>query len=404
MFELRKYQAEASDIALDFLDRGKPGDRPIIIAPTGSGKSLVIASIAKKVGDGVLVIQPSKELLEQNYAKFEAVGGEACIYSASMNQKNVGPVTFATIGSINKFSDLFDHVKCIVIDECHLLPPQNDKFNKKGKLVKKASMFMNFINNLPGVKVMGLTATAFRLKKYNDPFTGEAYSQINLLMRERPHFFNSFIHITQIRELYDQGFLSPVKYIEMGWENGELKYNSTGAEYTDDSIDQAIKQQKVYEKIPGIIKQSLEKGRKHRIVYVKNVSDAIRLADQVKDSACVHAKTHPKERQKILEEFKAGKIKTVFNVGVLTVGFDFPALDTIIIARPTMSLSLYMQMIGRGIRLHPGKDDCAVVDMCGNIKRFSKLEDIIYTRDGDGKWILHDGTKQLSGVRLSSIM
>lgn len=391
MYELRSYQKEAADAILDFFEFGKSNDNPIVVQPTGAGKSVIIAYVARQLKEGVLILQPSKELLEQNFAKFEAYGGRAAIYSASMNQKHTGDVTFATIGSIKKCPELFSHVKYILIDECHLVPPNDE------------SMFMGFLNSLDGVKVVGLTATAFRLKKYNDPFTGEPYSQINLLMRERPRFFNRFLHITQIKELYDLEFLAPVRYIELAWSNGSLKYNSTGAEFTETSMDAEMKKQKIHERLPGIIRQSIAKGRKYRIVFVKNVADAEHLASIVPDSACVHAGTKKKERANILEDFKAGKIKTVFNVGVLTIGFDFPELDTIIIARPTMSLAIYMQMIGRGIRKHPNKFDCAVVDMCGNIARFSRLEDIYYTTDFEKKWILHDGKKQLSGVKLSTL-
>lgn len=391
MIDLRPYQQEANDAILDFFEFGKPEDHPVVVAPTGAGKSIIIAHAANALRSGVLVLQPSKELLEQNYEKFTTYGGRAAIYSASMGQKNVGAVTFATIGSIKSCPELFAHVKYILIDECHLVPPDSE------------SMFMTFLAAHPEAKVVGLTATAFRLKKYNDPFTGEPYSQINLLMRERPRFFNRFLHITQIKELYDLKYLAPVKYIPLEWNNGELRYNSTGAEYTEESMDFALKQQKIHERLPDIIQQSIDKGRKYRIVFVKNVIDAIILSARVPNSACVHGGTKKKERQKILGDFKAGKIKTVFNVGVLTIGFDFPALDAIIIARPTMSLALYMQMVGRGIRMHSSKQDCALVDMCGNISRFSKLEDITYTTDHEGKWVLTDGVRPLSGVKLSTV-
>jgi len=391
MYELRDYQKEAVEKGLEFFKDGRYGDTPIIVAPTGAGKSLYVGYMAKELDHGVLVLQPSKELLEQNYAKYLAYGGEASIYSASVGIKEIGSVTFATIGSIKSRPQDFYHVSHIIIDECHLVPPQS------------GSMFMQFLSQMSGVKTLGLTATAFRLKKYNDPFTGQAFSQINLLMRERPRFFNKFLHITQINEMYEKGFLSPVRYIEMAWSNGDLRVNTTGAEYTETSMDFAMQAQKVHERIPGIIKQSIEKGRKHRIVFVKNVTDAIDLAQKVPDSACVHAGTGKKERENILNSFKAGKIKTVFNVGVLTIGFDFPALDTIIIARPTMSLALYMQMIGRGIRLSEGKTDCAVVDMCGNYKRFGKIEDIRYQTDFRGQWILTNSERTLSGVPLNKL-
>lgn len=388
MFTLRPYQQEGVDAALDFFEFGDKKDRPVIVAPTAAGKSVYIADIANQLREGVLVIQPSKELLEQNYAKFKAYGGQASIYSASLNQKNVGRVTFATIGSITKQAHLFGHVKYILIDECHLVPPE------------PGSMFMQFLTKMPGVKVIGLTATAFRLKRYTDPFTQQPYSQINLLPRERPRYFNRFLHITQIKELYDAKYLCPIRWIPLEWSNGALRYNTTGAEFSDDSMKDAISQQKIYERIPGIIKQSVDKGRKHRLVFVKNVSDAEDLARIVPSSACVSALTKKKDREKILTDFKAGRIQTVFNVGVLTVGFDFPALDCIIIARPTMSLALYIQMVGRGIRLFDGKADCAVVDMCGNLDRFCKMEDIIYTLDDENGWILSSGEKQLSGVKL----
>lgn len=400
MFELRPYQKKAVDHGIDFLKSWSHDDKPIIVAPTGSGKSIVIAYIANKMKKNVIVLQPSVELLEQNYEKYLSYGGEASIYSASKNQKEIGSVTFATIGSIYMQSKEFQHVENIIIDECHLVPPNIDKFDKNGEQVKVGSMYTKFLREMPQAKVFGLTATAFRVKKYRDPFSKKPFTQINLLTRERPKFFNRFLHITQIRELYDGGFLCPIKYVPLTWDTGRLVVNTTGSEYTDKSVQDELKNQKIIENIPGIIKQSIEKGRKHRIVFVYSVSDAKRLSEIVPDSAYVCALTDKKERIQIINDFKSGKIKTVFNVNVLTIGFDFTALDTIIIARPTMSLALYMQMIGRGIRLHPGKEDCIVVDMCGNISRFGEIEDISYEKDLNGKWVLRNKDRILSGVPL----
>ncbi len=388
LITLRPYQKDAVASSLDFF-RSNSDKRPIVVAPTAAGKSIYIAAITSALQGGVMVLQPSKELLEQNYAKFQMYGGEASIYSASAGSKDVGRVTFATIGSLKGKAQLFAFVKYVLIDECHLVPPVEN------------SMYMRFLADMPGVKVLGLTATAFRLKTYRDPFTREVYSKINLLNRERPQFFNDFLHITQIRELYEGGFLAPVRYAELMWDNGQLRYNSTGAEYSEESVDAALKRQKIHERIPEIIEQSKEKGRKFRLVFVKNVYDAAFLASKVPDSAVVHAQTPKKDREAILSDFRSGKITTVFNVSVLTIGFDFPALDTIIIARPTNSLALYMQMIGRGIRLHEEKEDCVVVDMCGNTQRFSHIDKIEYAQDEKGKWILRDDKRVLSGVKLA---
>jgi DNA repair protein RadD len=334
------------------------------------------------------VLQPSVELLDQNYEKFKSYGNEATIYSASKGVKEISSVTFATIGSVYNRAVEFQHVKYIIIDECHLVPP------------KEGSMFVTFLNDMPQAKVLGLTATPFRLKKYLNPFTRRPFAQINLLTRERPKFFNRFLHVTQIKELYEQKFLCPIKYVPLTWDNGQLVVNTNGNEYSDKSIELNLKQQKVNERIPGIVKQSVEKGRNHRLVFVYSVLDAIKLSERVPDSAYVCAMTKPKIRDQILKDFRSGRIKTVFNVNVLTIGFDFTALDTIIIARPTMSLALFMQMIGRGIRLHPGKNDCVVVDMCGNINRFSPIEEIKYHKDDLGKWTIRDNHRVLSGVPL----
>lgn len=391
MFELRDYQQEATGKMLEFFESGKDSDVPVVVAPTGAGKSLYIGYVAKMLHTGVLVLQPSKELLEQNYAKYVAYGGRASIYSASVGIKEIGEVTFATIGSIKSKPEDFTHVKYVIIDECHLVPPSS------------GSMFMKFLSCLSGVKVIGLTATPFRLKKYNDPFTMKTYSQINMLMRERPKFFNKILYVTQISEMYEKGFLCPIKPIEMAWSNGDLRVNTTGAEYTEKSMDYSMKAQRVHERLPDIIRQSIEKGRKHRVVFVKNVADAIDLARKVPDSDCVHAGTKKKDREIMLKQFREGKIKTIFNVGVLTVGFDFPALDTVIVARPTMSLALYMQMVGRGLRLSEGKNDCAVVDMCGNMAKFGSIENIEYKLDLSGKWVVMNGEKLLSGVPLNKV-
>lgn len=402
MFTLRPYQKKAVEVSIDFLRNGKKDDRPIVIAPTAAGKSIYIAHIANELKENVIVLQPSLELLEQNYEKYLMYGGEASVYSASYGEKEVGSVTFATIGSVWGKWEEFQHVKHIIIDECHLVPPGADKFDRKGNLVKNGSMYMAFLNKMPQAKVIGLTATAFRLKKYRNPWTKMPYAQINLLTRERPKFFNRFLFVTQIQELYDGGFLCPIKYVPLTWDSGKLVVNTNGSEYTDKSIEEELKQQKINDRIPDIIKQSIEKGRKHRVVFVYSVEDAMVLASKVPDSAYVCATTPKKERAEIIAGFRSGKIKTVFNVNVLTIGFDFPALDTIIIARPTISLALYMQMIGRGIRLHDGKVDCVVVDMCGNLSRFSKFEDIRYEEDHTGKWFLTDGKRTLSGVPIVS--
>lgn len=139
------------------------------------------------------------------------------------------------------------------------------------------------------------------------------------------------------------------------------------------------------------------------MVFTRSVDEAVQMSRITPHSAYLHAEMPKAERKAIIDAFKGGGIKTVFNVGILQIGFDFPALDTIIIARPTMSLSLFSQMVGRGMRLAENKHHCTVVDMCGNLKRFGKPEEIELLNDRDEGWILRNAGKTISGVRIDKL-
>jgi len=396
-YQHRQYQSDSVEKAVQFFSTAER-NRPMMVLPTGSGKSLIIAYIVKQLRGKVLVLQPSLELLEQNYLKYSHVIEEhpdlvpATIYSASAGVKEVSRVTFAMIGSIYKKPELFEDVSYVIIDECHEVPPS------------RTSMYMKFLSVLPA-QVVGLTATPFRLKTYSDPWVrNKKFSKINLLNREKPSFFNKFLHITQIKEMYDLGFLCPINYIEMRWDNTGLVLNSTGAEYSDKSLKEVIDRNKIIERIPGIIEQGFKKNRTSCLVFVRSVEEARHLASITPFSNYVHAETDKDERAKMIKGFKSGNIKTIFNVGILTRGFDYPGLDTVILARPTKSLTLYMQMLGRGIRNAPGKTNLALVDMCGNVERFGKIEEFIIEDDPKYGWVLRNGKQIISGRRLDELV
>ena len=393
--ELRHYQAESVRKAVEFFQSADK-TRPVLVAPTGSGKSVMIAHIAKQLDGNILVLQPSAELAQQNFSKYETVtknnGFEPpAFFSASIGVKERAKVTFATIGSIYKRPDEFQDVRFVIIDECHTVPPVCD------------SMYMQFLGQL-NVKVIGLTATPYRLKTYTNPFNKrEKFSKINLLNRERPNFFNRFLHIIQTKDLYAEGFLCPINYVELTWDGKMLKSNATGAEYTEESMKRAIDENGIARNVPAIVKQAFEKGRRACVVFTRSVEEAAQMSSVTPHSAYLFAEMPKAERRNIIEAFKGGGIKTVFNVGILQIGFDFPELDTIVVARPTMSLSLFSQMVGRGMRLAGGKDHCTVVDMCGNLERFGKPELIELLDDDKEGWILRSGGKTISGVRLDEL-
>jgi DNA repair protein RadD len=200
----------------------------------------------------------------------------------------------------------------------------------------------------------------------------------------RPRAFTNYIHITQIQELVERGYFAKTEYKETSFDRSQLKINSTGADFTEDSMSLALKEQGTNDRVVEAIGKLRKQGRKHIIVFTPSVAEAQYIAHQGGGRA-VHAQTSKKDRDRILGDFKAGKIPFVTNVGILGIGFDFPALDTILIARPTMSLAMYYQWLGRGVRPHPDKDHCLIVDFVGNIKKFGRVEDL-EVREGDHGW------------------
>ena len=385
MLKLREYQQQASDRAVDFFlsDTKMNG---IIVLPTGSGKSLVIADIANRLEGHTLVFQPSKEILQQNFAKMCSYGIlDISIYSSSFNQKKISRITFATIGSVINHKELFCHFKNIIIDECHLV-------NSNG------GMYEEFIHTT-NCRVLGLTATPYRLS------SNKLGSMLKFLTRTRPRIFSKVIYQVQIRTLLDMGYLADLEYYycpPTGWNEANLRDNSTGADYTDKSVQEEYQRIDFYSWLVSIVKRvSSPKSGKPRngiLVFTRFLKEAERLIHEIEGCAMVSGNTKKSEREQILNDFKAGKVKVVVNVGVLTTGFDYPELDTIVMARPTKSLSLWYQIVGRAIRPSPMKEKGWIIDLCGNVNRFGRVQDLELVEPKPNMWQVQSCGRQLTNV------
>lgn len=387
-YKLRDYQQQASDAAVRFFTDPTRRRNSIMVLPTGAGKSLVIADIAARLEGHTLVFQPSKEILEQNYAKLCSYGILDCaVYSASAGQKEVARITFATIGSVKNHPELFRHFRNVIIDECHLVNP-------------KAGMYKEFLATLHG-KVLGLTATPYRLSSSRD-----FGCMLKFITRTRPCVFTDVIYQVQVGTLLDMGYLSRVDYFPMspvGWNELNLKVNTTGADYTERSVVKEYERVDFYGFLVHIVRRLMapKSGirRKGILVFTRFLKEAKQLTWSIPGAAIVSGDTPKAERERILEAFKRGEIPVVANVGVLTTGFDYPELDTVVMARPTMSLALYYQIVGRCIRPHPGKESAWFVDLCGNIRRFGEVKDLRLENGGNGKWAVFSNGRQLTNVR-----
>lgn len=389
--ELRHNQIEPVRIGIEYFSEKKPVPS-IIVAPTAFGKSIVIAAIAKEVGEKLLVIQPSKELLEQNYSKFIALGGTASIYSASMGEKEIGEVTYATIGSIVNIASMFKElgITKVIIDECDRFPREPN------------GMLRRFLKGA-GIKyTLGLTATPLKLQT-NMGKDFKPFSKLVMLTSrsKKGIFFKKIIYVAQIKEMVELGFWSRLEYQSYDFKNGDLVYNTTGAEYSNSSIKKAYKNQKIGDKIVKKVAELY--NRKSILIAVPTIAAAIELSTQIPSCKAVYSDMNSEERNETLADFKAGRLRCIAQVNILTVGFDHPELDCIITGRPTASLSWWYQFVGRVTRIHPNKAEGLVVDFVGAVPKFGKVEDIYFKEEGK-LWKMYGEDKRLlTGIPIQEI-
>lgn len=369
---LRPYQQEAHDAVVDWIKKNRA---PCLVeAATGAGKSHIIAAIAETVhniskGKHVLVLQPSAELVEQNAEKYRATGQKCSLFSASAGEKSLRhPVVFGTPLTVkNRVSRFGNQFAAVVIDECHSTTPT------------VLSIISAMMDANPNLRVIGLSATPYRMgsgyifgmwpdrKPVKESETKEPY-------------FAACVYRIRARALIDQGFLTNPVIGQIGaasYETIGLKLNRFG-KFDDDDVDRAFNGQgrKTAEIIEDVVLHS--RGREGVMIFAATVRHAQECLESLPPSmsALVTGETPKVERRKILADFKARKIKYLVNVSVLTTGFDAPHVDVIAILRATESVGLLQQIIGRGLRLSPGKENCLVLDYAQNVDRHCPDGDI----------------------------
>jgi DNA repair protein RadD len=230
------------------------------------------------------------------------------------------------------------------------------------------------------------------------------YSKLVMLTNRsnKGTFFKHIIYVSQIEEMVKSKFWTPLIYQSYDFDTGALVYNSSGAEYTQESIARAYENQNIEDKIVKKIHELYD--RKSVLVAVPTIEQATKLAGRIPSAAVVHGETPKSERDRIIEEFRSQKIRVIVQVNVLTVGFDYPELDCLISGRPTASISWWYQFVGRGTRIHQNKENCIVVDFVGSVDRFGRVEDLYYKEDEDGTWELYgENKKKITGIPIHEI-
>ena len=358
MYTLRTYQQEAVDRTLNYFRKRR--DPAVIVLPTGAGKSLVIAELAKIAIGRVLVLAHVKELVEQNHLKYESYGLHAGIYSAGLNQKDSEQkVIFGSIQSVAKAKDaFFKDFTLVVIDECHRVGLEPD--SQYAKVITQLKL------NNPRICILGLTATPYRLGLgwiYNYALRGE-------LKTQEQRFFKHCIYDLPLEYMISNQYLTPPVQVDIpvtSYDFSELIEG--GNAYTMAQLEEALHQQRRL--TPLIIKNIIDITENDQRQGVMIFSSTVKHAQEIMNhlppgqARLVLGTTELSERDQIVHDFKQKAFKYLVNVSVLTTGFDAAHVDVIAILRPTESISLYQQIVGRGLRLDTDKKDCLVLDYTG---------------------------------------
>lgn len=360
----RDYQIAAVESIFDYFEK-KTGN-PVVALPTGTGKSVVIAALLEAIfwqygTQKVLVITHVKELIQQNYEKLldQWPSAPAGINSAGLGRRDVHQsIIFCGIGSVAKQWALFGKVDLVVIDEAHLVSPTD------------TTMYQKFLAGLKSVnskvKVIGFTATPWRL----------GHGRIT----ENDHIFTDLcFDMTSIEAfnwLIAQGYLAPLVPKRTKYMLSTDGIHIRGGEFISSEVQLAHDKKEITE---AAIRETLEVAgdRNHWLVFCAGVQHAIHTAEVLNyfgiSAIAIHSEMTDKERDQALRDWKSGKYRAATNNNVLTTGVDFPGIDLIIMLRVTMSVVLWVQMLGRGTRPCDGKIDCMVLDFARNTKRLGEI-------------------------------
>jgi len=366
MITLRPYQEEVKAAVYDHLRTRD--DNPCAVVPTAGGKTPIMASICKDaVGQWngrVLILAHVKELLEQTADKLHIVCPEVKfgIYSAGLKRRDTDePVIVASIQSVYKRACELDRFDLVMVDEAHLIPLEGD------------GMYRQFLADAkvinPDLRIIGFTATPFRLK------TGPICTPDG--------FLNTICYEVGVRELIRDGFLCPLVS-----KAGKAKADTTalhvrGGEFVADEVETLMDQETLVRSACAEIVEHTA-SRNACLLFAAGVKHGQHVVEMLRrehgiECGFVCGETPSAERDATLRRFKAGELQYLCNVNVLTTGFDAPHIDCVALVRPTMSPGLYYQMVGRGFRLHPSKENCLVLDFGGNVLRHGPVDEIKVT-------------------------
>lgn len=369
----RHYQQTAIDKTLEWFADGK--EKPLIVLPTGTGKSLVQALLIQKILEEcpyvrIICATHSQELVEQNYDEIMGVWPEcpAGIYSSGLKRKDAHKqVIFAGIQSIYKKGMSIGHVDIIIVDECHSISRKTDTM--WGKFFEDCKTYN------PNIQIIGLSATPYRLDSGN-------------LV---PHTFNGIAYEYSVIDAIKDGYLCEIFSAKTETHLKTAGVHKRGGEYVAGELERAVD---VDHLTLACCQEIVSFGANRRswIVFAAGNTHAKHITDMLismgVDAKCVTEATPKAERKQIVEDHKSGKLKCLVNNMIFTTGYNNKMLDMIACMRPTQSEGLWVQICGRGMRLFESKENCLLLDFGRNLDRHGPIDKIrgknVNESSGDG--------------------
>jgi DNA repair protein RadD len=376
MIQLRKYQLNGINALWDYFYSGKKGN-PLLAWPTGTGKSCVpavfIQDVMQKFPDQkFLMITHVKELIEQNAEVLTTLWPNAPlgIYSAGLKQKDVAlPIIYGGIQSMIKNPAQFGFRHIIFIDEAHLVSTE------------ESSMYLTFLATMklinPKLRVIGMTATPFRM--------GQGYITDGGLFTDIVHDITG---MEAFNQLIAEGYLAPLIPLRTKMKLDISDVNITKGDFVMSQLQNAVDKNEVtYAGLTELAHAG--ENRRSWLIFASGIEHCEHIAQMLQsfgvECAAVHSKQDDEYNDSAIKAFKAGRLRAISNYGKLTTGFNHPGIDLIGMFRPTMSIPLWVQMLGRGTRPENGKQNCMVMDFARNTPRLGPINDpIIPKKKGPG--------------------
>ena len=369
--KLRYYQEEAVDATFDWLHT--QSTYPLIVLPTGSGKTIVFANIIKRLfeyngGCRILILAHRQELITQARDKLLSVWPCApCgVLAASLKEfDSQAPIVIASRDTIasQKRLDKAGEFEYIIVDEAHHVGPErNSRYRKIFDHFESTQYY--------APRIFGVTATPYRM--------GQGF-----IYGLEDHFFGGVSYQIGIPQLIKDGYLCRLSAFKVDdqavIDASTARVKFKGGDYRESDLEKlAMEDETMLAIINDWIDKAYSKGRMSSVFFCVTVAHATKMCMFLKDAgieaAVITAETPTEIRKKHLEDFENGVISALCNVAVLTEGWDAPRTDCIALLRPTKSLGLYVQICGRGMRTWGDKKDCMLLDYGENMNRHGCID------------------------------